>query len=183
MSESTFRSFAESKGFHAHTLSRWLSWQAEDRAALAKLALELKIGENQLRDLMDWSEEIALRDGIAIAAILAGKAFDDISTNPRLGRADKVKRIKESLRRLRFPRLARIEDEIQGKIRALKLQPEIRLMVAPGLEGGRLQIDFSVTTQQELKRLADKLAAAAETRVASEIFTLLVGTASSPDPA
>ena len=136
MSESAFRSFAEAKGFHAQTLSRWLSWQAADRAALAKLALDLKIGENHLRDLMDWSEEIALRDGIAIAAIFAGKAVDDIATDPRLGRADKVKRIKESLRRLRFPRLARTEDEIQGKIRALKLQPEIRVTRAAGF-GGR----------------------------------------------
>ena len=107
MSESAFRNFAASKGFHAQTLSRWLSWQAADRTALAKLVLDLKIGENHLRDLMDWSEEIALRDGIAIAAIIASKAIDDIATDPRLGRADKVKRIKESLRRLRFPRLAR----------------------------------------------------------------------------
>ena len=106
---------------------------------------------------MDWSEEIALRDGIAIAAIFAGKAVDDIATDPRLGRADKVKRIKESLRRLRFPRLARTEDEIQGKIHALKLQPEIRVTVPSGLEGGRLQIEFSVTNQQDFKRLADKL--------------------------
>lgn len=150
---------------------------------VAKLALDLKIGENQLRDLMDWSEEIALRDGIAIAAIFAGKVIDDIATDPRLGRADKVKRIKESLRKLRFPRLAQTEDEIHDKIRALKLRPEIRVMVPPGLEGGRLQIEFSVTTQEDFKRLAEKLAEAAETSFTYEIFALLGGTAKSPEPA
>ena len=173
MSESAFRSFAESKGFHAQTISRWLSWPAADRAALAKLALDLKISENHLRDLMDWGEEIALRDGIAIGEIFAGKAIDAIATDPRLGRADKVKRIKESFRRLRFPRLARTEDEILIKIRALKLQPEIHISVAPGLEGGRLQIEFSATNQQELRRLSDKLAAAADSGVTADIFTLL----------
>lgn len=181
MSESAFRNFAESKGFHAQTLSRWLSWQAADRAALAKLALDLKIGENHLRDLMDWSEEIALRDGVSIAAIFAGKAVEDIATDPRLGRADKVKRIKESLRRLRFPRLARAEDELHGKIRALKLAPEIRVTLPPGLEGGRLQIELSVTNQQDFKRLADRLAAAAESVITTEIFTLLGGTAGDPE--
>lgn len=150
---------------------------------LAKLALDLKIGENQLRDLMDWSEEIALRDGVAMAAIFAGKAINAIATDPRLGRADKVKRIKESLRRLRFPRLAQAEDEIHGKIRALKLQPEIRMAVAPGLEGGRLQIEFTVTNQQDFKRLVDKLASAAETNSTCEIFSLLAGTAKSSEPA
>ena len=179
MSESAFQSFAAAKGFHPQTLARWLSWPAEDRGVLAKLALDLKIGENQLRDLMDWSEEIALRDGIAMAAIFAGKAVDDIATDPRLGRADKVKRIKESLRRMRFPRLVQVEDEIHGKIRALKLQPEIRVNVPPGLEGGRLQIEFSVTNQQEFKLLAEKLAAAAETTFSHEIFALLGGTVNS----
>ena len=131
---------------------------------------------------MDWSEEIALRDGIGMAAIIAGKVIDDIATDPRLGRADKVKKIKESLRRLRFPRLTQAEDDIQGKIRALKLQPEIRVTVPPGLEGGKLQIEFSVSTQQDFKRLAKKLAAAAETSSTYEIFSLLGGTAKSPEP-
>lgn len=183
MSESAFRSFAESKGFHAQTLSRWLSWLEADRAALAKLALDLRISENHLRDLMDWGEEIALRDGIALAEIFAGKVVDDIATDPRLGRADKVKRIKECVRRLRFPRLTRTEDELLVKIRALKLQPEIRVTVPPGLESGRLQIEFSVTNQQDFKRLADKLAAAAESSVTGDIFMLLGGVPGSPESA
>jgi hypothetical protein len=150
--------------------------------ALAKLALDLKISENHLRDLMDWSEEIALRDGVSIAVIFAGKGVDDIATDPRLGRADKVKRIKEFLRRLRFPRLARTEDEIHSKIRAFKLQPEILVTVPPGLEGGRLQIEFRVTNQQDFKRLASKLAAVAESSLTSEIFKLLAGAEGSPEP-
>ena len=149
--------------------------------ALAKLALVLKISENHLRDLMDWSEEIALRDGVAVAAIFDGNGIDDIATDPRLGRADKVKRIKELLRRLRFPRLARTEDEIQSKIRAFKLQAEIRVTVPAGLEGGRLQIEFSVTNQQDFKRLADKIVAVANSSLTGEIFTLLGGTGSSPE--
>lgn len=146
-----------------------------DRLALAELALALKIGDNQLRDFMDWCEEIALRDGVTMAALLTGKAVDDIATDPRLGRADRVKKIKEWLRRLRFPRLAQTEDEIQGKIRALKLQPEIRLSVPPGLESGKLEIHFSVTNQADFKRLADKLVAAAESSASGEIFALLGG--------
>ena len=183
MSDGAFRSFAESKGFHAQTISRWQNWQTADRAALSELVLDLKISENHLRDIMDWSEEIALRDGVSVASILAGKAIGDIATDPRLGRADQVKRIKESLRRLRFPRLARVEDEIQAKIRALKLQPEIRLTVSPGLEGGRLQIELSATNQQDLRRLADKLAAAAMSSLTAELFALLGGTAGGREPA
>lgn len=171
-----------SKGFHAQTVSRWFSWLPADRGALAKLALDLKIGENHLRDLMDWSEEIALRDGVAIAELIAGKALSDIATDPRLGRADKVKRIKETLRRLRFPRLAQTEDQIHGKIRGLKLQPEIRLTVPPGLEGGRLQIEFSAASQQDFRRMVEKLVAAAEATLTGEIFALLGGVGEREQP-
>ena len=87
---------------------------------LLSLALDLKISENHLRDLMDWLEEAALRDGAAIGALLARQSIDDIKTDPRLGRADKLKRIKEQVRRLRFPRLAQTEDEIRAEYPSVK---------------------------------------------------------------
>ncbi len=124
---------------------------------------------------MDWLEEIALRDHAKINQILATKAISDVSTDPRLGRADKVKRIKEQLRRWRFPRLAITEDEIRNRIKSLKLHPEIRVSVPPGLEGGRLHIEFTATSASELLALAGKLREAAATSLAPEIFDLLAG--------
>jgi hypothetical protein len=139
--------------------------------------VELKIGENHLRDLMDWLEEIALRDGRAIDAVLADKGITDIETNPRLGRADKLKRIKDEIRRRRFPRLAYTEDAIRARIVELKLHPEIILSVSPGLEGGRLRVEFSASSQEELKQLAARLADAADKESAKEAFALLAGQA------
>lgn len=159
-------------------MERWLRWQATDRDALEELAVSLKIGENHLRDMMDWLEEIALRDRMPIAQVLASKAIDDWRTDPRLGRADKLKRIKEQLRRKRFPRLAKTEDEIETRIRALKLHPEIRLSVPPGLEGGRLHVEFSAASVADLKALAAKLGEAANSSTAAEIFQYLAGRAS-----
>jgi len=140
---------------------------------LAEIALDLKISENHLRDAMDWLEETVLRDGSTIHEILASKAITDIWTDPRLGRADKFRRIKDQLRRLRFPRLAETEDAIQTKIRALKLHPEIDVSVPAGLEGARLQVRIMAASQEELMRASKKLSAAAEGELTSEIFMLL----------
>jgi len=133
------------------------------------------MGENHLRDIMDWLEEIALRDRSRVCDVLGSKAITDIKTDPRLGRADKVKRIKEQLRRSRFPRLAETEDAIRAKIQALKLHPEIRLSVPPSLEEGRLRVEFSATNHEELKRLIAKLTEAKENSIIPEIFDLLSG--------
>ena len=175
MSETEIRVYAKDKGFHPQTLERWLSWRAADAAALARLAFALKISENHLRDLMDWLEEIALRDGGQIHAVLTSKSINDIETDPRLGRADRLKRVKEQVRRLRFPRLAETEDAIRAKIQELKLHPAIRLSVPAGLEGGQVRVEFVAASQDELRQLAMKLKEAAEKASMPKIFALLAG--------
>jgi hypothetical protein len=178
MSDPGIREYAKEKAFHPQTLARWLAWEQPDRNALYRLALPLKIGENHLRDLMDWLEEISLRDGLQVRQILGNGAIAALESDPRLGRADKLKRIKEQVRRLRFPRLAQTEDSIRARIQELKLQPEIRLIVPAGLEGGRLRIEFDAASQDELERLIEKLADATGKDAVREIFALLAGSAS-----
>lgn len=175
MAEAEIREYARAKGFHPQTLARWLSWDAADGCALERLVFDLKVSENHLRDLLDWLEEVALRDGVAVQAILASKAIDNIATDPRLGRADRLKKIKEQIRRLRFPRLAETEDVLRAKIQELKLHPEIRLSVPPGLEGGQIRVEFSAANQHELRRLANKLKDAGDHPLMPEIFQLLSG--------
>lgn len=154
---------------------RWLGWDQPARDSLYRLASGLKVGENHLRDLLDWLEEIALRDQSRIQDILASTPITHIESDPRLGRADKLKRIKEEIRRLRFPRLAQTEDSIRARIQELKLHPGIRFTVPPGLEGGRLWVELSASTHSELKKLTIKLAEAADKVIVSEIFALLAG--------
>jgi hypothetical protein len=177
MTAQAIQEYALSKSFHPKIKERWLSWNAADGAALLEVALPLKAGENHLRDLMDWLEEIALRDGVAIGELLQSKTIIDIRTDPRLGRADRLKRIKDQVRRIRFPRLSQIEDSIQSKIGQLKLQPDVRLSAPAGLEGGDLQIEFTAGSPAEFKHIVAKLGAAAESESLAEIYVLLKGTA------
>lgn len=178
MAEAEIREYATAKGFRPRTVSRWLSWNQADSLALERLVFALKVSENHLRDLLDWLEEVALREHVAIHAILASKTIDDIATDPRLGRADRLKKIKEQIRRLRYPRLAETEDALRGKIQELKLHPEIRLSVPPGLEGGLIRVEFSAANHDELCRLASKLKNATEHQLMPEIFQLLSGQSS-----
>jgi hypothetical protein len=124
---------------------------------------------------MVWLEEIALRDQCDIQEILARKAITHIGSDPRLGRADQLKRIKEQIRRLRFPRLTLMEDSIRARIQELKLPAAIRLSVPPGLEGGNLRVEFNALTAEELKAFAARLAEAADGDSVREIFRVLGG--------
>ena len=152
-----------------------MRWGQSDREALCQLAVRLKIGENHLRDLMDWLEEIALRDQSEIQSLLGGKVIKEIESDPRLGRADKLKRIKEQIRRARFPRLTQAEDSIRARIQDLKLHPDIKVTVPPGLEGGSLQVEFSASNPKQLKNQIARLAEAASSDSLAEVFGILAG--------
>ncbi len=145
------------------------------------MAYALKIGENHLRDLMDWLEEVALRDPVSIHEILGRPDIHYIETDPRLGRADKLKRIKDQIRRLRFPRLVETEDAIRARIQELGLQPTIRLSVPAGLEGGKLHVEFEAASSEELRKLSAKLADAADKAQVKEIFSVLIGQSAASD--
>lgn len=135
------------------------------------------MGENHFRDFLDWLEEISLRDGVSLCEILKGDSLLRISSDPRLSRNDKLKHMKEELRRLRFPRLSQIEGEIQKRIREIKLRAQIQISLPPGLEGGVLTVQVRATSYEELKRSVVELGQALERETMKDIFDLLRGEA------
>src|SRR5688572_13168560 len=62
--------YAEAKRLSPQTLIRWKAWSEEDQVTLLTVAQELQLGENQLRDFLDWLEEIMARDGGAARDLL-----------------------------------------------------------------------------------------------------------------
>jgi hypothetical protein len=180
MSREAILQYCAEKGFRQQTTESWLELPEAAGEALLGLARELRIGENHFRDVLDWLEEIALRDGIDVEAALGGEVAG-VLDDPRLGRNDKLKRVKEGLRRLRYPRLAQAEEEIQRRIRELKLGPRIQISAPLGLEGGALTVQLTASSQEELARLARDLNEAVEKKGVSEIFQLLGGKGAKAD--
>jgi hypothetical protein len=175
MNNQQIQAYCRRKGFHPKTQERWLELNEADREALLALVETLKAGENHFKDLLDWLEEISVRDGVGVALILSREDLSRVASDPRLGRSDRLKRLKEEVRRLRFPRLARIEDEIRRRVRAMKLDPKILLAVPAGLEGGAVTIQMKAAGYDELKRLSAEVARVVEDDGMKEIFALLRG--------
>jgi hypothetical protein len=175
MSDERIRQYAQEKGFRPVTLQRWLSWDPPDRQGLLDLALATRASENHLRDLIEWLEEISLRDHVAITDALAIGPIAKIATDPRLGRADKLRQIKHQIRRLRFPRLSSIEDSIQARIRELQLKAPVRVSVPAGLEGAKLHVEFEASTQEEFLSAVRQLAEVTHHSSLDKIFALLRG--------
>ena len=166
--------YGRERGIRAQDVERWLALGELDQAAMLRLARNLRLGGNHFNDFLDWCVEISLRDGCSIATVIDGKELAPTLSDSRMGRNDRLKHAKEVLRRLRYPRLTRVEDEVRARLRRLKLDPRIRVTVAPGLEGG-LKVELQAGGVETLARLAQELESLADNETAREVFALMEG--------
>ena len=151
--EMSVTSYTQHKRLSQATLSRWQAWTEADQQALLRLAQELQLGENHLRDFLDWLEDIVARDGGTIAEVLQQPEI----RRPLIlqqSRNDRLKAVKDTLRKLRYPRLSRLEDELQAGVKALALGRQVRISFPPAFEGDEVTIEIKA---RNVKALNDTL--------------------------
>jgi hypothetical protein len=107
-----------------------------------------------VRDFLDWLEEISVRDGSTIANLLTR---DDIRRplGSKLSRNDKLKAVKDALRKVRYPRLSRLEENLRAAVKELDLGQRVRVSFPPALEGDEVTIEIKA---RNVKELVDSLA-------------------------
>ncbi len=142
--------YAQRKRLSPATLARWQAWQATDQAALLALLHDLQCGENHLRDLLDWLEEIAARDERTIADILGQRALRDARTTPG-SRRDTLKAVKTALRKIRYPRLTRLEENVRHAVKALDLGRTGQVSFPSDFEGDEVTVTLTVRSVHELQ--------------------------------
>jgi hypothetical protein len=167
------RAFAREHRYGAATLERWLALETADGHALLELAEDLRLGENQLRDLWKWAEEIALRDHRSLAQVLAHESLAVLRRSRSLGRNDKLRLAKAALRRLRFPQLVAAEERLAALVRQLDLPRNIRVTFPEFLEGDAVRVEIVANSVASLEAAAERLRAAAEAPACTAIFQVL----------
>jgi len=170
--QTAIRAYAGARTYSAATTERWLRLDAGDGGALLQLASDLRLGENQLRDLWDWAEVIAERDGVTLHHVLGSDPIMAARAR-KLGRNDKLKAIKAALRRLRFPQLADVEDRLADLVRSMELPRTIRVALPEHLEGDQVRIEIIATSEAAWRSAAAALLTAAESPACRELFALL----------
>jgi hypothetical protein len=176
MSESAVRAYAAEKRFAAALLHRWLAQPAADRDALLDLAMQLRLGENHLRDILDDLVAIGARRNCAIGAVLREAAVRNVLARP-LGRNEAIKALKQALRRLRFPQLSTAEQRLADLARALALPSGVRVELPDNLEGEQIGVTLRARSAAELRAQTEALAAALRGGAIDEMFAVLEGNA------
>ena len=146
------RAWADVRRLPEAHLARWLALPEPDRAALLATANDLRLRTGQLITAFEMLEEIALRDRITIAAVLARRELrrilDGAGSAP--GRAHTLL---EELRALRFPRLKRAADRLAAEVAALGLPRGVSVVLPRDLSSDELRIAISAHGGAQLDRL------------------------------
>lgn len=174
MTDDAVRAYAREKHFAAATRERWLRQPAPDRNALLELARQLRLGENQFRDVLDYLEDIAAREGCGLAAVLASPAVRGVLERDR-GRNEAIKALKDALRRLRYPQLAAAEEKLVALVKRLHLSAGVRVEFPQNLEGEEVTVTVRARSAAELRARAAAIAVALQAPEVDEIFRVLAG--------
>lgn len=142
--------YAQRKRLSGTTLARWQAWPATDQAALFSLLQDLQCGENHLKDLLDWFEEVATRDEQTVADILERRELRSARATPG-SRHDKLKAVKTRLRKIRYPHLTRLEENVRQAVKALDLGRTGQLSFPSDFEGDEVTVTLTVRNVHELQ--------------------------------
>ena len=142
--------YAQRKRVSGTTRARWQAWPATDQAALFALLQDLQCGENHLKDLLDWLEEIAARDEQTVADILERRELRSARATPG-SRYAKLKAVKNGLRKIRYPRLTRLEENVRQAVKALDLARTGQISFPPNFEGDEVTVTLTARNVHELR--------------------------------
>jgi len=174
MSEAAVRAYAVEKHFGSATLSRWLAYPPADRDALLELAVQLRLGENQLRDVLDDVGAIVARRGGGVTGLLSDEAVRGaVARSP--GRNPAIRALKQALRRLRYPQLSNAEQRLAELGRALRLPAGVRVELPENLDGDAIALTLRGRTAGELRAQARAAAACLQGEALDEMFAVLEG--------
>lgn len=156
-SDDAIRRWASARHLPAAHTARWLALADEDRAALLEVAEALHLRTGQLVAAFELFEEIALREHVTIATIIASDAIRRIleGGGSAPGRA---RDLLETLRAKRFPRLHRMTARFAQEIAALGLPGGIRVVLPKDLSSDEVRIEICARGNADMLRLIDAVA-------------------------
>ncbi|HYK64210.1 MAG TPA: hypothetical protein VEY94_04640 [Patescibacteria group bacterium] len=154
--DAQIRELAAARRLPDSHLVRWLKMDAASRAAFLDIARVLRLRTGQIVTALDTLDEIAVREGASVAAILERREIRRIADGS--GSApSRASALLEALRALRYPRLRQTQEQLRAQIAELKLPRGISIDLPKDLGSDEVTVSLRVRSGAELTRLVEAL--------------------------
>ena len=134
----------------AHSATELALLPAGDRLALYRLFISVHLSASKQAEVIETCGDLARRDNMAIGAILQSEGIREILAAPNPNLSQKGEQVRTWLRRCRFPRLSRREEQFAALAKKLPHAGGVRLAPPPSFEGGIYRIEIAFSQQGSL---------------------------------
>jgi hypothetical protein len=148
--------FAQQRHLPQRSIGAWLGLGADAARMVLELSAALRLRTGQLAVLLEILPEIALREGVNAAAVLARPEIKRLATAPGAAPA-RAHELLNALRALRYPRLSRMLTILQSHIEALHMPPTVTIALPRELNSGQLVIELRAGSTGELDQALSAL--------------------------
>ena len=134
----------------------------KERLKIFNLFNYMKLGKNRQKEFMRLLQDIKAISSQTIDQILEDEHIQNIIQDKKFTSSIKINRIKDVLKKLRYPNYTKIEEEFNQLKKELKLPPNIMLRAPAFFESEKYSLEMSFKNQNEFTKLVDLLKSIAD---------------------
>ena len=147
-------------------------WDEDSRSAAESLLGTLRPGVNKCRELLELTDETAVKDNTSPQAILNRKEIQTPLNNADLPINQKYEAIHQQLRLWRYPVLTDLQKQVYRAIDQLKLDGKTKLRTPENFESDQFKIELHFKTREELVAQVEKLFRATDAEALDELIRI-----------
>jgi len=151
---------------------QWMRFTKKEQKDIYRFILPLRLSSNKLREVLLFLEEICQRDKISVKDIIDCIEIQDVLNNMNITVSQRSSKIRDLLKRKRFPQLTSMEKSFADIIKDLKLPKGIIFRSPEYFEEKEFSIEFKIKNKEELKRVSRALLNMSEKEKISELFKM-----------
>lgn len=147
----------ESLGADDYLRARLGRWTPLGQVALVNLTRTLALGINKFKEVAEWVDEVALRDGVDAAGLLSTPEVLDILGDVKQSVPLKQKELRQYFFKLRFPQWARLRDQLDTIVSQARLPSDVSVQLPDNFERNEIRVQFVARSTQDFKERLQKL--------------------------
>lgn len=150
-----------------------LKYSHDDREAIYEFYSHLKLGKNRQKEFLRLLEDIAHIQERSIYDIIHDPAIVSILKDEILTVSQKVSKVRDVLRKLRFPKFVKAEETFSDIKKQLKLPPSIIMRPPPYFENDKFSIEIVFKNQAEFDSALKKLNNISDNKMLNQLDSLI----------
>jgi len=152
--------------------SVFFDWDTQSVEAAERFFSILRPGVNKWRDLLEWVDEISVRDKISPSNLFELPELQSILNQNDLSPNDRYDRIRQIFYSRRYPILSDLRVRLAKSLDALKLDDKTKVHVQDSFESDEIRIEIKFRTREEFVNQLEKLVRASDSEALDELISI-----------